>query len=998
MAEEIGIKIKIEGDAQSIKKIHDLQIGLDQLQKELKAVNKAEKDNIITATEASKKRAELNLKIGATRNALRDANVELLKQNDALRKSTGLTGLFKDGLKDIGSSLATAALRFFALNKAIQVLGSSIKTMKEFEQQMAKVKAVTGANEEQFTQLKKSAIDLSGAFTALEIGKLQEEFAKLGFTTDDILAATEATIQLSVATGEDLANSAKTLAATLNGFGLAATDTQKVVDIMAKSFNDSALGLESFSNAMSQVAPVAKVAGSSIEEATALIEVLVNAGFEGGKAGTALRKIFIEVSEQGISLDQAFSQIRNSVDPLTEAVKLFGVEAASQAVTLATNTEELAKFEEGLKNAGGTAAQTAGIVGDTLAGDVDKLSASWDKFILSIESGDGVINQVLRSLSQDFASLLNSFSDDTIDRTLSRLTAMSVNGVFDEEEIRRFNSEFEFLDESIKLASGSVTKLKFEQQALNSDIARFTEELKNTKDEDAIEVLNGKIAVRRQLYRDINKEIEKAKKVETEKAEAEKKAADLKNQQLQIEKAFTAQINKESVSQLKARLEQEVSEEEKAIIKKALKRKEAAEKELEERKKANESVLSETVKLNAALEENTLQRTLKEITIERDANIKKIEESKANEKLKADAINAIKTTALSKEKKAREVDSKEQFDKELKALEEHNKALVLLTENGSKEEQEAQVKAIEAKRDFELQNAELTADQKIIIEQEAADAIAAINKTTADKQIEESKRVEEAKREILQQSIEVAGQFATTLVNLAGQRADREKQIELDNLKAKNEQGLITQEEYETKRKEIEKKAFEDKKKRDLAFVAIELAKQIVSIQTAAAANPSNAVTFGAAGISQAAILTGLAVASAGIQSAAILSQQFAEGGYTGDGFGKKDSTGFKQAGVVHEGEYVAPKWVLGTREGSELVNRLESIRTGKPNLVPNFGYANGGFVKQQQAQLNMDEMEFRITKAVVNSIGAIPVINNAVDTANVARKVSNVQAQATFG
>jgi len=998
MAEEIGIKIKIEGDAQSIKKIHDLQIGLDQLQKELKAVNKAEKDNIITATEASKKRAELNLKIGATRNALRDANVELLKQNDALRKSTGLTGLFKDGLKDIGSSLANAALGFFALNKAIQVLGSSIKTMKEFEQQMAKVKAVTGANEEQFTQLKKSAIDLSGAFSALEIGKLQEEFAKLGFTTDDILAATEATIQLSVATGEDLANSAKTLAATLNGFGLAATDTQKVVDIMAKSFNDSALGLESFSNAMSQVAPVAKVAGSSIEEATALIEVLVNAGFEGGKAGTALRKIFIEVSEQGLSLDQAFSQIRNSVDPLTEAVKLFGVEAASQAVTLATNTEELAKFEEGLKNAGGTAAQTAGIVGDTLAGDVDKLSASWDKFILSIESGDGVINQVLRSLSQDFASLLNSFSDDTIDRTLSRLTAMSVNGVFDEEEIRRFNSEFEFLDESIKLASGSVTKLKFEQQALNNDIARFTEELKNTKDEDTIEVLNGKIAVRRQLYRDINKEIEKAKKVETEKAEAEKKAADLKNQQLQIEKAFTAQINKESVSQLKARLEQEVSEEEKAIIKKALKRKEAAEKELEERKKANESVLSETVKLNAALEENTLQRTLKEITIERDANIKKIEESKANEKLKADAINAIKTTALSKEKKAREVDSKEQFDKELKALEEHNKALVLLTENGSKEEQEAQVKAIEAKRDFELQNAELTADQKIIIEQEAADAIAAINKTTADKQIEESKRVEEAKREILQQSIEVAGQFATTLVNLAGQRADREKQIELDNLKAKNEQGLITQAEYETKRKEIEKKAFEDKKKRDLAFVAIELAKQIVSIQTSAAANPSNAVTFGAAGISQAAILTGLAVASAGIQSAAILSQQFAEGGYTGDGFGKKDSTGFKQAGVVHEGEYVAPKWVLGTREGSELVNRLESIRTGKPNLVPNFGYANGGFVKQQQAQLNMEEMEFRITKAVVNSIGAIPVINNAVDTANVARKVSNVQTQATFG
>ena len=52
--------------------------------------------------------------------------------------------------------------------------------------------------------------------------------------------------------------------------------------------------------------------------------------------------------------------------------------------------------------------------------------------------------------------------------------------------------------------------------------------------------------------------------------------------------------------------------------------------------------------------------------------------------------------------------------------------------------------------------------------------------------------------------------------------------------------------------------SFEKKKRLELANVAISLATEIASIQAAAAANPLNAVTFGGAGISQAAVLTGI--------------------------------------------------------------------------------------------------------------------------------------------
>lgn len=76
----------------------------------------------------------------------------------------------------------------------------------------------------------------------------------------------------------------------------------------------------------------------------------------------------------------------------------------------------------------------------------------------------------------------------------------------------------------------------------------------------------------------------------------------------------------------------------------------------------------------------------------------------------------------------------------------------------------------------------------------------------------------------------------------------------------------------------------------------------------------------------------------------AIRSQKFAEGGFTGKGFDYRDETGFRVAGVVHEGEYVIPKRVLQTSEGAMLAMMAESMRLR--------GYATGGFVGETPAGL----------------------------------------------
>lgn len=50
-----------------------------------------------------------------------------------------------------------------------------------------------------------------------------------------------------------------------------------------------------------------------------------------------------------------------------------------------------------------------------------------------------------------------------------------------------------------------------------------------------------------------------------------------------------------------------------------------------------------------------------------------------------------------------------------------------------------------------------------------------------------------------------------------------------------------------------------------------------------------------------------------------------ADGGFTGLGYGAPDHTGFRQAGIVHEDEWVAPKWMLDNNPA--IFAQLESIR-----------------------------------------------------------------------
>ena len=148
---------------------------------------------------------------------------------------------------------------------------------------------------------------------------------------------------------------------------------------------------------------------------------------------------------------------------------------------------------------------------------------------------------------------------------------------------------------------------------------------------------------------------------------------------------------------------------------------------------------------------------------------------------------------------------------------------------------------------------------------------------------------------------------------------------------AQTEQAKARQEEI----KQLQKEQAETQKALQLFNVITNTASAIVGFLATPGGIPGTilSVLAGITGAAQAA-----AIASTPIPT-------FAQGGFTGSGFGRRDGSGFKPAGIVHEGEYVVPKFLVNSSSTRPLVAELEQAR--RKGLK---GYAEGGQVSAPSA------------------------------------------------
>lgn len=364
-----------------------LQKEIAKAQKELNKLKKTDKEYQAQQKKLGDLQGKFNKTAGAMKNATGAAN--------NLNKAGGkLINTFKSAAVAIGAAFAVRAI--------VGSIKSIISTFSEFEAQMAAVKAISGATGEEFKVLESSALKLgaSTVFTATQVGKLQEEFARLGFTVEEIDSATVSTLNLAAATGESLANSAQIAGSTLRAFNLDAEQTQRVTDVMASSFTNSALNLERFKESMKFVAPVARATGFTLEETSSLLMNLADNGLTGSIAGNALKNVFLKLGDansklakklggpvQGLpQLVEAMKKLKEEGFSATEAVDLLDKRSAPAFLALIKNIEGLESGVDILNMTEGAVNRMAAIRLDTLQGDFTILKSAAEG--LSIALGD----------------------------------------------------------------------------------------------------------------------------------------------------------------------------------------------------------------------------------------------------------------------------------------------------------------------------------------------------------------------------------------------------------------------------------------------------------------------------------------------------------------------------------------------------------------------------------------------------------------------------------
>jgi regulator of replication initiation timing len=325
---------------------------------------------------ASKAIGFLNFKFGADLGGFERA---MNKAQKKLKK-------FGKGVERTGKSLTTG------LTLPIVALGAaSLKTFADFEQGMLKVKAISGATDVEFKALTESAKELGSTtmFTASQVAELQLNLSKLGLTPTQINQSTESILNLAQATDSDLGQAATVTAKIMNAFGMEATDMTRITDVMADAFSSTALDMTKFETAMASVAPVAKMAGSDLEQTSAVLGVLVNNGVEASTAGTALRNIFLDLSKSGKTWDEAMGEINSSTNPLAVSMEMFGKRGANVATILAQSGVEIESLTQDFRDSTGEAKKMADIMDSGVAGSIRKMRSQLEG--AAIELGEKLV-------------------------------------------------------------------------------------------------------------------------------------------------------------------------------------------------------------------------------------------------------------------------------------------------------------------------------------------------------------------------------------------------------------------------------------------------------------------------------------------------------------------------------------------------------------------------------------------------------------------------------
>ncbi|EFE8766785.1 phage tail tape measure protein [Escherichia coli] len=367
-------------------------------------------------------------------------NNQLERERQALARVTRARERYSRAQETAGKLKTGGTLAIGAAAAGGYAAGRFLQPAIGFGKEMSRVQALTriDKNSPQFKALREQALKLGSEtqFTASDAASGQSFLAMAGFTPQAIQAALPGVLNMALAGGVELGETADIGSNILTQFNLTADQMDRVGDTLTAAFTRTNTDLRALGETMKYTGPVAAKLGISLEEAAAMAGMLANNGLRGSDAGTAMRASLSRLAsppkaaadalkELGVSVADARGKMRPMEDVLLDLYKatqkygqvdqvsffkdIAGEEAfvGLQTLVAAAGSGELQKLTRELQGARGEADRVAKVMADNLDGDLKNLDSAWEGLRIRISD---LVDGPLRSVTQWLTRVLEKIT------------------------------------------------------------------------------------------------------------------------------------------------------------------------------------------------------------------------------------------------------------------------------------------------------------------------------------------------------------------------------------------------------------------------------------------------------------------------------------------------------------------------------------------------------------------------------------------------------------
>lgn len=482
MAYDIGPKIGIEGEAAFRKAINDLNTSFKTLGTEMSAVTSAFDKNDKSSKALTAQNGVLNKQIDTQKQKLIQLNSGLAQSTEkygaadkvtqgwqqAVNKATAELNNMDRELAANNKSIDTQNSNWTKMGKSLDTIGTkmktvgegmssvgqklslavtapiiglgvaSIKTGMDFESGMSKVKAISGATGDSFQKLNDQALQLGQdtAFSAGQAAEGMQNLASAGFNVEEIMKAMPGMLDLAASGGLDIATASDIASSALRSFGLGADQSGHFADVLAKAAADTNANVTDMGMSLKYAAAPAYALGMSVEEVSAAIGIMADAGIKGEQAGTTLRGSLLALASPsgpaadamkaiGLEVFDATGKMlpfKDVIGAVTESTKnltqeekvnalatIFGREAVSgMMVLIEKGPAKFDKLTKSFKDSDGAAKKMATTMQDNAKSSIEQMMGSLETAAIKIGQA---VAPTIRKLAEWVQELANKFSN-----------------------------------------------------------------------------------------------------------------------------------------------------------------------------------------------------------------------------------------------------------------------------------------------------------------------------------------------------------------------------------------------------------------------------------------------------------------------------------------------------------------------------------------------------------------------------------------------------------